>query len=544
MVNTRWRGRALLALLLPVGLAACGAKPVDEARASRADGPRQGGQVVAALYQDITTLNEYQSVNETNEIAIIDLLFPSLMVEQPDYQLHPPSFAPRLASSWEFSADNRTLTFHLRPDAHWSDGTPITAEDVRFTFTIQKNPNLGAFGLEIKDYITDVEVVDPHTARFHFSRVYPYQMMDANDGHIIPAHAWGRIPLDAWRSTDFESVLVTGGPFRVASHVRQQTLALERDPLYWGSPRPYLDRLVFRILPDTASQLAQLLAGQVHLVQSIPPQEAERIRKSPDVEVVEFPSRQWGFIAWNNRRPIFADRRVRRALSLAINRKSIVDTVYRGFARLANGPVLSSMWAYNPNLPELPFDPKAAAELLAQAGYRDTDGDGVLDRNGKPFAFDLLYPSTNSMRQEMALLIQADLARVGIRVHPRAVEFTSMIARQEAGDYEASITAWDEATKIDLTAEWSTPSSTQGTNNIVGYSNPEVDRLIAAAREESDYTHARVFLDQAQQLIVEDQPVTFLFESTQLVGVNRHIRGADINSAGVLFNVEEWYWAP
>ena len=276
----------------------------------------------------------------------------------------------------------------------------------------------------------------------------------------------------------------------------------------------------------------------------VPPRDAERVRSHPDVDLVAFPSRAWGFVAWNNRRPLFADRRVRRALTMGINRKSIVDTVYYGFARLCNGPVLSSMWAYNRNLPVLPYDPQRAAALLAEVGWRDTDGDGVLDRNGRRFAFDLLYPTTNTLRRDIAVLIQADLARIGIAVRPTPSEYAALMARQENGDYDASLAAWEEATKVELTTTWATPTASQGTSNIVFYSNPEVDRLIAASRDEPDATRAKVIFDRLQELIVDDQPVTFLYESTQLVGINRRIRGADINASSVFFNVEEWYWAP
>jgi peptide/nickel transport system substrate-binding protein len=465
------------------------------------------------------------------------------MVEQPDYQLHPPSFAPRLATSWEFSADNRDLTFHLRPDARWSDGTPVTAEDVRFTFLAQNDPRVDSVGMEIKDFIKDVEVMDPHTVRFHFSRVYPYQLMDANDGHIVPAHAWGKVPFDKWRTTDFEKILVTGGPFRLAAHIPQQTIVLQRDPTYWNAPRPYLDRLVFRILPDMAGQLAQLFAGDVDLVPSVAPQEADRVVADPDLRLVEYPSRLWGLVGWNNRRSMFADRRVRRALSLGINRKALVDTVFRGHAKLATGPVLSSMWAFDRSLPQLPYDQAQAAALLAQAGWRDTNGDGILDRSDKVFAFDLLYPAANTLRRQMALLIQADLARLGIKVRPVQVEFTSLISRAEAGDFDAVLWVWEEATKIDLTSTWSTPSPGQGSNNFIGYSNPEVDRLIAVAREEPDYTRAKVLLDRIQEAIVADQPVTFLYEANRLVATSRRLEGADINAAGVFFNIDDWYWS-
>ncbi len=530
---------ALAALIVTLG---CRREPPRTGEGAGAAGPQPGGVLIVAAPADFATLNEYHWGAEASEMAVIDMLFPSLMQEQPDYHLHPPSFAPRLASSWEFSQDNRTLTFFLRRDAFWSDGVPVTAEDVRFTFQIQKDPRIGSPGLEIKDFISHVEVVDPFTVKFHFTRVYPYQLMDANDGHIVPAHAWGKIPPEQWAETDFMQRLVTSGPFRFVSHTPQQTLILERDPAYWGQPRPYLNRVIFRVIPEATSQINQLLAGQVHVVEMVPPRLAERVKNSRDVDLVEVPSRTWGFVAWNNRKPPFNDRRVRRALTLAINRKAAVDTVYHGFAKLAMGPILSSMWAFNRNLPVLPYDPEQARALLREAGWEPNPRDGTLVKNGTPFAFDIVFPAVNPIRQDLALLIQSDLAKLGIRVRPLPTEYTSMVARLESGDFDASISAWVEATKVDLTSTWATPRPGQGTNNFIGYSNPEVDRLIAAARMEPDYTRAKVLFDRIQELIVEDQPVTFLYEATVLVGINRTIKGADINAASVFFNIEEWYW--
>ncbi len=507
-------------------------------------GPRQGGQVVVAIATDVTTFNEYQWAPDAAEFEILDLLFPSLMVEQPDFTQRPPSFGERLATSWEFSSDNRQLTFHLRPGARWSDGTPVTAEDVRFTFSVQTDPELGAIGLEFKNSITKVEVIDPLTVRFTFSHVYPYQLMDANDGHIVPAHVWSTVPRTQWRTTDFSKLLVTCGPYRLAAHTRGQTIILERDPAYWGYPQPYLDRLVFRIIPDVASQVNQLLAGQVDLVRVVPPRDADRVRARKDLELIEFPSRDWGYLAWNNAVPPFDDRRVRRAMSLAINRKAAVDSVFLGHARLAQGPILSSMWAFNRNLPTIPHDPEAARSALAEAGWRDTNGDGILDRNGKRLEFEILFPAANAFRRDLAQLISADLARVGVRARPQPVEAAAFLARQERGDFTALLAAWTEATRIDLSSTWATRSPTQGSFNFISYSNPEVDLLIAAARLEADLSRARVLLDRIQELIVFDQPVTFLYERNELVGLSRRIRGANINAAGLFFNVQEWYWEP
>lgn len=528
---------------IALAISACGgsAPPADPPPSL---GPRPGGQVVVAISSDLTTFNPYQWAPNAAEVEILDLLFPTLMIEQPDFALQPPSFGARLAASWEFSPDNRQLTFYLRPEARWSDGVPVTAEDVAFTYSVQKDPELGAIGYEFKDAIAAVNVLDRHTVRFTFTHVYPYQLMDANDGHIIPAHAWSAVPRQAWRETDFSKLLASCGPFRLASHTRGQTLILERDPGYWERPRPYLDRLIFRVIPEVASQVNQLLAGHVDLVRVVPPRDVDRLRAHEDMELIEFPSRDWGFLAWNNAVPPFDDRRVRRAMSLAINRKAAVDSVFFGHARLARGPILSSMWAFNRDLPVLPYDPDGARELLTEAGWRDSNGDGLLERGGRQLQFDILYPAANTLRRDLGQLISADLARVGVRARLVPVETATFLARQERGEFTAMLAAWTEATRIELSSTWATRGENQGSYNFISYSNPEVDRLIAAVRREADLGRAKVLLDRIQELIVFDQPVTFLYERNELVGISRRIRNANINAASLFFNVADWYWEP
>ncbi len=535
--HTLWLAGVALTVLL-----GCGKHPAPP-EVSPAE-PAHGGEVVIALSQDISGFNEYTGYGEATESAILDLLFPTLLTEQPDYHLHPPSFAPNLAVAWRFSQDNLTLTMQLRENARWSDGVPVTAEDVVFTWRVQKDRSLAWPGQEIKDYIVRAEAVSPTEVRFTFSRVYPYQLMDVNDGHIVPAHRWGSIPLDQWPHTDFSQLLVTAGPFRLAQHLPNQALVLARDPAYWDQPKPYLDRVVFRIIPDPAQQLAQLFAGKVDVVLMVPPREAGAVKQDPNLELVEVPSRVWGYVGWNNRRPPLNDRRVRRALSLAINRKALVDTVYWGYARLAQGPIPSTMWAAHKNLPQLPYDPAQASSLLDAAGLRDTDGDGRREWQGKPWTIELMYPSVNPLRAQAALLIQADLAKVGVTVRLAPMEFTAMMARQEAGAFDAVLSAWEEATKVDLTSLWVTPSATTGSNNFIGYSNPEVDQLAMQAREEADLGKVKLLLNRAQELIVEDQPVTFLYEGVQLVGLSRRIKGAQVNPLSVFFNLPEWYVTP
>ncbi len=506
-----------------------------------ADGkPAPGGTVVVGLLGDLQSWNPYLAEDE-DSYQILRLVYPSLAVEQTDYRTHPPAFAPDLATSWEWSEDHLVLTFHLNPEATWSDGVPVTSEDVVFTWRTQTAPDLGWPYATSKDFIDDVEAVDPATVRFHFSRVYPYQLMDANDGVIVPAHRWSEIPYGRWRDTDWRKLALAAGPFRIASHEPQQQITLERNPTYWRAGRPYLDRLVFRIVPSRSSLLTQLLTGDIDLLENVPPEDAERVRDAPDLHLVVFPDRGYSQIRWNLRRPPLDDVRVRRALSEAIDRRLIVDVVYDGFARPSLGPVLSDMWAFDTQLEAMPHDPADARRLLAEAGWRDSDGDGVLDRDGKPLTLELLTNAESELRQDTCLLVQEDLAGVGVEAEPRFVEWGTLLARERKGDFDGIISRWIEPTMVDLWEVWHSAAPGEPTLNSTGYAKPEVDRLLEQIDEATTFSAQKPLLDRVQQLIVADQPYTFLVETMALVGLNDRVHGADINDAGPYFNVDQWY---
>ncbi len=495
------------------------------------------------VLSDVQSWNPYLADDDLSD-EVLGLLYPSLAIEQADYREHPPSFAPNLASVWELSDDGLELVFHLEPEARWSDGVSVTADDVVFTWQVQLAPQVGWSASYIKDAIESVEAVDPHTVRFRFSRCYPYQLMDANDGLIVPRHVFGAIPFEQWTDVDWAARAVSAGPFAVAAVHPQQDIVLARNPGYWRAPRPRLDRIVIRIVASKEGALTQLFAGGLDLIRGVPPDDAQRVADDPQLRLLSFPDRGYSYIAWNTRRPELAEVAVRRALTMAIDRQGLIDAALHGYGSLAVGPVLTSMWAFDRDLRPLPFDPAAARRDLAAAGWRDDDGDGVREHDGRPLAIELMTSAENEVRQDMCVLIQRDLERVGVAVELRFVEWGSMLAWLERGEFDAALSRWSEPTQVDLEEVWHSTDPAQRGFNYPAFDDPEVDRLLDEVAGLADTSAQKPLLDRIQQIIVARQPYTFLVEHQRLVGVNRRLQGAEINDAALFFNVDDWWLAP
>ncbi len=371
--------------------------------------------LIVGVLADIQSWNPYLTETRFSD-DLLALVYPSLVAEQPDYRDRPPTFAPSLAQSWQTSEDGLALVLHLDPGARWSDGEPVTADDVVFSWQAQISPEVGWYGAYTKDFIEDVESIDASTVRFRFTHPYPYQLMDANEGLILPSHAWSAIPFSEWEARDWLPLVVSAGPYLPTSYRPQQEITLEANPNRGRAPRATIDRVVWRIVPDQLSLMTQLEAGDFDFVSTIPPTSSERIEKHPDLKLVAHKDRGYTHICWNLARAPLDDPRVRRALSLAIDRQAIIDTVYRGFADPSVGPILSSVWAFDTTLEPLPHDPAAARQLLADAGWRDSDGDGIVDRDGAGLELELLVNAENRMRLDIAVLAARNLEDIGVRL--------------------------------------------------------------------------------------------------------------------------------
>ena len=560
MISETMRSRAgfwlALSLLLFAPLTTLGCGPgEDEAPASGAatdddaGEPVRGGTLVVGSIADIEGVNETIVTSSRAFSNVGYQLFLHLLEEQPDFEEHPPTYAPSLAESYEWSDDHLKLTFRLRDDIVWSDGEPITAEDVRFTWQAQTHPDVAWNDAYLKDPIEDVEVVDPRTVVFHYNQVGPSQLADTVEGVILPKHAWGKLPFSEWRTSSdfFTENLVVSGPYTLESWTPQQEVVLVRNDRYrspdGNEDLPYIDRVVFRMIPERSNQVAQLLAGTLHVVVQVPNPDLERVEQSDIAEIEAYYHRLYAHIAWNLESPLFEDRAVRQALTLAIDRQEIVDTLWGEYGRVSDSPVVQNVWAHDDSLEPWPYDPERAKELLAEAGWTDSDGDGVIDKDGRPFRFEMISNQGNDDRLNAMVMMKEHLRRVGIELEPRTMEFNAMYGKLFGRDFEAVLSAWGVPTTLGQRYAFHSASIEDG-ENFSSYRNPRVDALIEEMEKKPEIAEAEEILHEIQQLIHEDQPMTFLWESQRIIGHNHRLHGLNPNPLGTFWFLDHAWLEP
>jgi peptide/nickel transport system substrate-binding protein len=432
-----------------------------------------------------------------------------------------PRWEPLIADSWDRSPDGRSLTFRLR-EMVWSDGTPLTSGDVRFSWLAQTSPAVAWVGAGSKSGITDVETPDPRTAVFRFERPYPEQFADAVDGGILPAHVFGAVPFEQWRSHDWSRVRIGSGPFLLAKHLPGEQIVLEKNPLYFKTGRPFVNRVVIRIVPDSSNLLSQFLSGRLDWLEGVAPQDADRIGDLPGARVIALDAPGFDYVGWNGTKPPFDDPQIRRALSLAIDRDALVRDLLYGYGRVSKGPIPSSFWAAPLAPPTVAFDPEEARRLLAERGFSSE----------RPLRFELMTNAGNRLREAVVVKLQDLWGRVGVQAVPRIVESRTLRERASAGDYDAFLAGWRFSEKIDLAAIFGSAALPPAGANVVRYAPAELDGLLARLQASEDIEDARAAYHDIASRVVRDHPYTFLYEPQRIVAVGTRVKEfqADVHS--------------
>jgi len=458
-------------------------------------------------------------------------------------------FVPELARSWS-RRDSLTLVFELDPRARWHDGVPVTAQDVVFTVQRTLEPGVDVQHATLFQYVESVSAEGDHRVVFRFKRWYPEQFYDAVF-HVqpLPSHLVAQIPATGLAASDYARHPVGDGPFRWVRREPGQLIELAaNDQFFLG--KPGLSRLVFRFVGDQEARNAQLLSGEADATGNIlPVSNVDRFRQNPELRIIPVPSLTIGYLLFNQRdradtsrpHPILADPAVRRALTLAIDRRRIIQSVFGPGTDIPVGPVSLLLSVRDTTIKPLPFDVATARSLLRSHGWEDHDGDGILDRDGHPLALTMNFPGTATILRLVALQVQEQLRQFGVKVDAVPLSPGDFMQRSRAGNFDLQMSAvTQDPTPSGIRQSWTCGGI--GGSNFARYCNPLVDSLIDAAVTGRSDRRAR--WRRAIAALNDDAPAIFLYTPTLLAVVHSRFRNVNLRPPSLWQDVWRWSVAP
>ncbi len=441
---------------------------------------------------------------------------------------------PRLAESWEFSPDGKTLTFHLRRGVRWQDGELFTAEDVLLTVRKAREPATEARSyLSMFESLQSLTAPDPYTVVAKYSKPY-VDALESWTIPILPSHLVD--PDEPLLTSSYAAHPIGCGPFRLAEYNPGRSILLEANPDYWDG-RPNIDRLEIRIIPDERTAFQALLNGDLDLMAVTPDfwKESRNSEQGRRLKRFTFSRNNMWYVAWNETggRP-FGDPRTRKAMIYALDRITFIRQVLDGLAR----PGITSYhpdtpWA-DPTLKPREYDPAKAARLLAEAGWKDADGDGILDRNGRPFRFTLLYSrGSQELTARMAAWMQQSWAALGIRTDIQSLEWRAFLEKRNSGDFDAVMANMSFSSGSPDMLELYHSSARENGFNFFGLDDPEIDRLAEAGRTTLDRKRRLEIYHQLQRRLYDLEPIGVIFHFQVPVLVQPDLAGVEPSPLGL-----------
>jgi len=543
MPRRRARGRSLL-VWAGCGLlaAACNGpiESVSDDSATAGGAPAYGDTFIQASIGDIggliPSLTSDQSSHEVGS-----LIYDGLVKLDRDLNM-----VPAMAESWTYSRDCLELTFKLRRDVKWHDGRSFTADDVVFTYQTMINPKTPAPFKEGFLLVKDMEAPDPYTVRVRYAKPYA-RAVETWGTYILPKHLLQSFAeAGTLRESPQNSRPVGTGPYLFQEWKPGEKVVLVANPNYYEG-RPYLSRIVYRVIPSQATIFLELKANGVDYVSTLTGIQYARQTEYPAFRKAyhkfRYPASDYTFLGFNLRDPRFADRRVRQAFAHAISKQELIDGVRLGLAREATGPIRPGTWAYTDQVERFAYDPAKAKVLLAEAGWKDRDGDGVVeDREGKPFTLTIRTNQGNDERKKIAEIVQQRLKEIGIQADIQLIEWAAFIKEfVKPRRFEVVVLGFGTGTDPDQFVVWHSSQRGPDQMNRTGYADPEVDALLEAGRMSCVQSERVRYYHRLQEILAHDLPMIFLYNRDALPVVAARIRGVSPAPAGILHNLTEWY---
>ncbi|MBR9988111.1 MAG: hypothetical protein KFH98_00055 [Gemmatimonadetes bacterium] len=516
--------------------AAPGATALETADSATLGGGPAGGVLVVLADREPDQLNPV-TFNSVPAYHAVHLMFRALAGRDSTLS----GYAPDLALSWQLE-DDSTLVLTLRDDVFWDDGVPVTADDVVFTIGLQGDPLTASPRQADVAAVTSAVARDSFTVAVTLARTGMYTVNSLLEVVPVPAHLLRDVPPAEIRNSAFNRNPVGNGFYRFGGWAAGQNLRLDVNA---DKPdgRAALDRIIMRFIPDVSAAMTELLSAQGDLLSRLPPNQKARMEAVANVEVHTAPRIRPAWIALNTRRAPFDDVRVRRAFLMAVDRETIARGLFGDIGEPALSPIPSVLREHSPDVRPVPFDADSARLLLAAAGWRDSNGDGLVDRGGRPLRIEVDFVSTDQTRQDVLVAMQSMLRRVGIDVAPRAYESTTWVQRLRDGSFTASFWGWGWGPGVmGPNAEMIFHSRSIPPNgpNFAGSDHPRIDALIDSTLVTTDTTRARILWRDLEQLMIDDVVYAPIYMDPELYAV--HARLKNVEFRGLEWTEDAVYW--
>lgn len=501
----------------------------------------QGGTLVVGDQGDISTVNGILSA-DTQSFLITGAIYETLVGGSPiDGQI-----VPALADSWEMSADGLVYTFHLNTNAKWHDGTDLTAEDVAFSFSAVLDPNTGSlYTTTVNDAVASYRVIDADTFEITArDRLVSFLYDAPGTVAIMPRHIWQSVGFESWSvdggSTGLDPTRVIGtGPFRFVEWVQGDHVTLNKNPEYYDVV-PAIDQLIYRTLPDENAAVQALRTGESDVLQIIPPAQVEAIEQTGQHTVSVYDLLDLTFFAFNldpDQTELFQDQKVRRALFQSIDREAITETIFLGYGEAAVGtqPKLAPAYAPDRITTQYPFDPEAARNLFAEAGWTLNDDD-ILERDGTEFELDMLLAEGSSTVESVATYMQDAWRQVGVRMNVETMQGGALLERLNARQFEMMLVAFTMSPDGGQGPLFTCDAYTSAFN-FMRYCNPRFDELEELQKREFDRTRRIDLMVEQTNIVWNDLPIAPIRFGVGRTGYSNRIHNFYPNGYGLLWSL-------
>ncbi len=548
----------------PGAPAADGSGAATEAQATAAPMAevQPGGIFINGTSDDPSILNPILG-SGTNSSDVYNLISPALIGTDPFSGEIVPS---ELAESWDVSDDGLVWTFNLRDDVFWSDGEPVDAEDFKFTYDAIGSDLVETPRKSNIELISSIETPDPQTVVVTFNEVKCDGLSDLGLG-LLPSHKFAADFSDIMTSPENEAPSVSAGPVMFQEWIRDDSVTTLSNPTYFKGA-PNMEGWIYKEVPDAGARLAQLQTGEVNYI-AVQPEQLASVNLDPNLNVYKFKDDGYSYIALNlanpanpqpgldeegnvveqEPHPILSDKNVRKAIAHALDYQTIIDQVYLGQGYPLAANVLPAVeWAYDPSIAPYDYDTDMASQLLEEAGWVDSDGDGVREKDGVTLSLNLLTNAGNTTREDLGALVQDQLNAIGFDITFEAIEFGTMIESMLGQTYDMVIIGWTGlGTDPNDDSFWRREFDSPGSGfNFVSFSNERVDELLnQGLRVPGCATEERApYYQEIQQIIHEEVPYVFVTGTVGNQGYTNNWQGIDPGPWSFYHNMEKWSLVP